>query len=277
MWDRVRTGRRCGEPGEGVDLVTARESTSKPARARLVSLRPVARPRLYEQLVERLLALVHELHLAPGNRFPPERELAAALDVSRATLRQALVALEVQGVVEVRHGNGAILRANPPHDTVLDAFRAHARRLPDVIDARMALEVHIAELAAQRRTDRDLAQIDTALDLMGEQIERGERGLEGDERFHAAVTTAAHSELLADLMAAIATPISESRVQSLSQQGRPPRSLRSHRQIAQAIRAGDPRAAARTMRAHIDLVAKVALLEDATRDEPTPRGTPRRR
>src|SRR6266511_3972644 len=254
MWNHVPTRTRWREPRDGGYRVTAMEGPSEPARARLVSLRPVARPRLYEQLVERLLALVHELHLAPGDRFPPERELAAALD-----------------------GNGATLRANPPHDTVLDAFRAHARRLPDVIDARMALEVHIAELAAQRRTDRDLAQIDTALDLMGEQIERGERGLEGDERFHAAVTTAAHSELLADLMAAIATPISESRVQSLSQQGRPPRSLRSHRQIAQAIRAGDPRAAARTMRAHIDLVAKVALLEDATRDEPTPRSTPRRR
>src|SRR6266540_3116020 len=237
MWNPVPTRTRWREPRDGGYRVTAMEGPSEPARARLVSLRPVARPRLYEQLVERLLALVHELHLAPGDRFPPERELAA----------------------------------------VLDAFRAHARRLPDVIDARMALEVHIAELAAQRRTDHDLAQIDTALDLMGEQIERGERGLEGDERFHAAVTTAAHSELLADLMAAIATPISESRVQLLSQQGRPPRSLRSHRQIAQAIRAGDPRAAARTMRAHIDLVAKVALLEDATRDEPTPRGTPRRR
>src|SRR6266536_2951129 len=233
MWNHVPTRTRWREPRDGGYRVTAMEGPSEPARARLVSLRPVARPRLYEQLVERLLALVHELHLAPGDRFPPERELAAALDVSRATLRQALVALEVQGVVEVRHGNGAILRANPPHDTVLA--------------------------------------------LMREQIERGERGLEGDERFHAAVTTAAHSELLADLMAAIATPISESRVQSLSQQGRPPRSLRSHRQIAQAIRAGDPRAAARTMRAHIDLVAKVALLEDATRDEPTPRGTPRRR
>src|SRR6266508_3668239 len=204
MWNHVPTRTRWREPRDGGYRVTAMEGPSEPARARLVSLRPVARPRLYEQLVERLLALVHELHLAPGDRFPPERELAAALDVSRATQRQALVALEVQGVVEVRHGNGAILRANPPHDTVLDAFRAHARRPPDVTDARMALEVHIAELAAQRRTDHDLAQIDTALDLMGEQIERGERGLEGDERFHAAVTTAAHSELR--IAGAVAVP-----------------------------------------------------------------------
>jgi GntR family transcriptional regulator, transcriptional repressor for pyruvate dehydrogenase complex len=267
---------QAGPAGLG-ERVTAVQGRSEPARPRLVSLRPVERPRLYEQLVERLLALVRELQLAPGDRFPPERELAASLDVSRATLRQALVALEVQGVVEVRHGNGAILRAAPPDDAVLDAFRAHARRLPDVIDARMALEVRIAELAALRRSERDLEEIDAALALMEEQIRRGERGLEGDERFHAAVTRAAHSDLLADLMSAIAAPISESRVQSLSQQGRPPRSLRGHRQIAQAIRVGDPRAAMRTMRAHIELVAKVALLEDASHDEPPPPRSPRRR
>jgi GntR family transcriptional regulator, transcriptional repressor for pyruvate dehydrogenase complex len=268
VWNYVATTACRLGLRDGGDCVTAMEGRSGPARPRLVSLRPVERPRLYEQLVERLLALVRELRLVPGDRFPPERELAASLDVSRATLRQALVALEVQGVVEVRHGNGAILRAAPPDDAVLDAFRAHARRLPDVIDARMALEVRIAELAALRRTVEDLAEIDAALALMREQIEQGERGLEGDERFHAAVTRAAHSDLLADLMTAIAVPISESRVQSLSQHGRPPRSLRGHQQIAQAIRAGDPRAAMRTMRAHIELVARVALLEeDATREQ----------
>lgn len=250
------------------------QDTTETGRPRLASLRPVERPRLYEQLVERLLGLVRELQLVPGDRFPPERELAASLDVSRATVRQALVALEVQGVVEVRHGDGTILRAAPPDDAVLDAFRAHARRLPDVIDARMALEVRIAELAALRRTDEDLAEIDAALAFMEEQIQRGERGLEGDEHFHAAVTRAAHSALLADLMKAIAAPISESRVQSLSQQGRPPRSLRSHRQIAEAIRAGNARGAIRRMRAHIDLVGKVALLEEAKRTKPKARGAP---
>jgi GntR family transcriptional repressor for pyruvate dehydrogenase complex len=251
------------------------EDTSASSRVHLASLRPVERPRLYEQLVERLLGLVRELQLVPGDRFPPERELATSLDVSRATVRQALVALEVQGVVEVRHGDGTILRAAPQDDAVLDAFRAHERLLPEVIDARMALEVRIAELAALRRTDEDLAQIDAALALMEEQIQRGERGLDGDEHFHAAVTRAAHSALLADLMKAIAAPISESRVQSLSQQGRPPRSLRSHRQIAEAIRAGNARSAVRRMRAHIELVGKVALLEESKRATPAVRGTQR--
>ncbi len=226
------------------------------------ALRPLQRSRLYEQLVERLLALVHEHDLKPGDRLPPERELAAHLAVSRASVRQALVVLEVQGLVEVRHGEGAILRERRSDGAVLSAVAAHRRRLPEVIEAREALEVQLASLAASRRTDEDLERIDRALDTMAEEIERGERGLNGDELFHGAVTAAARSALLADLMAEISAAIRESRVESLSQLDRPRQSLASHREIAVAIRAGDPDAAARAMRDHIRLVSDVALLRD---------------
>lgn len=227
------------------------------------ALRPMQRSRLYEQLVERLLALVHELDLQPGDRLPPERELAADLGVSRATVRQALVVLEVQGLVEVRHGEGAILREQRPDAVVVSAVTAHRRRLPEVIEAREALEVQLAALAALRRTDEDLARIDDALDAMAAEIERGGRGLTGDELFHGAVTAAARSGLLADLMAEIAAAIRESRVESLSQPDRPRQSLASHREIAVAIRAGDSDRAAVAMREHIRLVSDVALLRDA--------------
>jgi GntR family transcriptional regulator, transcriptional repressor for pyruvate dehydrogenase complex len=226
------------------------------------ALRPLQRSRLYEQLVERLLSLVHELDLQPGDRLPPERELSADLGVSRASVRQALVVLEVQGLIEVRHGEGAILRSSRPDDAVLSAVEAHKRRLPDVIDAREALEVKIASLAAERRTDEDLASIDAALDAMAAEIERGERGLDGDQQFHGAVTAAARSELLADLMAGIANAVLESRLESLSQPNRPEMSLASHREIAAAIRAGDADAAGLAMREHIRLVSDVALLRE---------------
>lgn len=231
---------------------------SGPPRA----LRPLQRSRLYEQLVERLLALVHELDLKPGDRLPPERELAADLGVSRASVRQALVVLEVQGLVEVRHGEGAILRDRRPDSAVLSAVAAHRRRLPEVIEAREALEVQLASLAAQRRTQEDLDRIDHALTAMEEEIGRGERGLHGDELFHAAVTAAARSGLLADLMSEISAAIRESRVESLSQPDRPRQSLASHRAIAAAIRAEDPDAATAAMRDHIRLVSDVALLRD---------------
>lgn len=239
-------------------MPTPRES--RPERS---SLKPLPRSRLYEQLVERLLSLVEEMHLSPGDRLPPERELASGLGVSRASVRQALIVLEVQGLVAVRHGEGAILLEARPRDTVLHAVTAHTRRLTEVIEAREALEVKLAALAAERRTEDDLRTIDRALADMEQEIDRGERGLVGDERFHGAVTAAARSGLLADLMGEISAAIRESRIESLSQPDRPEQSLASHRAIADAIRRGDAEDAAEAMGDHIRLVSDVALLRDA--------------
>lgn len=99
--------------------------------------------------------------------------------------------------------------------------------------------------------------------MMARDIAAGRRGLEGDELFHGAVTAAARSSLLTDLMAAISGAIRESRLESLSQPGVPEQSLTSHRKIADAIRAQDEEAAADAMAEHIRLVSDVALLRDA--------------
>jgi GntR family transcriptional repressor for pyruvate dehydrogenase complex len=91
--------------------------------------------------------------------------------VSRATLAQALVALEVTGVVSVRHGDGTELLAEPRVEAVLAALRERGDDLGEVIEARKALEVRLAALAARRRTDADLAAIEDALAAMGDDVE----------------------------------------------------------------------------------------------------------
>ncbi|TDW84165.1 GntR family transcriptional regulator [Kribbella pratensis] len=198
----------------------------------------------------------------PGDRLPPERELAQRLGVSRATLSQALVALEVIGAVVVRHGDGTVLTERARTAPVIEAIRAHADRLPEIIEARDALESKLAALAASRRTDADLTAIRAALDTMERDIEAGGRGVEGDEAFHGAVTAAARSELLAQMMTAIHDLIRETRLESLSQPGRPRESLAGHRKVADAIAAGDPVAATQAMHEHVMLVSDVALLRD---------------
>jgi GntR family transcriptional repressor for pyruvate dehydrogenase complex len=225
-------------------------------------MRPLQRPRLYEQLVEHLLDHIETARLGPGDRLPPERELAQQLGVSRASLSQALVALEVEGLIDVRHGDGAVIVRSASRQQVLAALHARKHLLPDVLEARSALEVKLAELAARRRTEVDLAAMEDALVVMEDDIAAGGRGFDGDERFHRAVTTAARSALLADLMQEIGLMIKESRVESLSQPGRPARSLASHREILTAIQAGDVRGAATAMWEHIELVSDVALLRD---------------
>lgn len=221
----------------------------------------VTKPRLYEQLVAQLLAYIESAHLGPGDLLPAERELAERLGVSRATLAQALVALEVLGVIDVQHGTGAVLVYRPSIATVISGLREHRNRLPEIVEARSTLEVKLAELAAERRTDADLLAIEDALRVMAEEIAVGDRGSHGDELFHQAVTTAAHSPVLAQLMAFIAEMILETRLESLAQPGRPEQSLASHRAIAAAIRSQDADEAAAKMLAHIELVSDVALLK----------------
>lgn len=220
----------------------------------------VARPRLYEQLMKQILGYVEAEQLGPGDRLPAERDLADQLGVSRATLAQALVALEVLGVIDVQHGTGAVLVYRPSIATVLRDLREHQNRLPEIVEARSTLEVKLAGLAAERRTAEDLDRIDGALDVMAREIASGERGARGDELFHEAVTAAAHSAVLAQLMAFISEMVLETRLESLGQPGRPGVSLASHRRIAAAIRSGDAVGAAVAMEEHIALVSDVALL-----------------
>jgi len=225
------------------------------------SLRPVTRPRLYEQVVDQIQAWAIDNGLQVGDRLPPERELAARLGVSRATVSQAFVALEVAGIVSVRHGDGVVLVEPVGAAKLVTVLRDHARQLPGIIEARDALETKLAALAAARRTTADIDAIDAALDTMDRDIAAGGRGVEGDELFHAAVTAAGRSELLATLMAEISDLIRETRIASLSQPGRPMASLEGHRRIAAAIRAADPAAAAQAMQEHIALVSDVDLLD----------------
>jgi GntR family transcriptional repressor for pyruvate dehydrogenase complex len=225
-------------------------------------LRPVTRPRLYEVIVEQLCAYIADNEMAAGDRLPAERELAAKLGVSRASLSQALVALEVQGALSVRHGDGAILVRRPTEERAINALREHADRLPDIIEAREALEVKLAALAAERRSEEEMAAIDSALATMESEIAGGDRGVMGDELFHEAITAAAHSSLLAKLMHEISELIRETRIESLSQADRPRASLEGHRRIAAAVRKQDAQAAANAMAAHIRLVSDVALLRE---------------
>lgn len=232
----------------------------RPSRPSTEALRAPDRRRLYEQLAARLLDYVEVTGLQVGDRLPSERDLAAALQVSRASVRQATVALEVRGTLEVRHGDGIYLRSLPNDSGHLMELMTRRHRLPAILEAREALETQLAGLAAARRTNAEARGMAHALDLMADDIEAGGLGDEGDRLFHEAVTRAARSPLLADFMAGLAVPISETRHSSLGEPGRPNRSLRAHRQILDAIERGDAAGARRAMRRHVNMVANVGLL-----------------
>lgn len=223
-------------------------------------LRPLGRTRLYEDLVDRLGEFVIRTNLEVGGRFPPERELASRLEVSRASLRQALAVLEAQGFIEVRHGGGVFLRRSRGFGGMLHKLVERRARLPEVLEARELLEVRLAELAATRRAESDLVAMRDALIQMEAEVDDKGLGLGGDSAFHHAVHRAGNNKVLEHIIDGLAEAIHETRVESLSEPGRPRNSLVAHRRILEAIEAGEPARAADAMRAHLRQVSDVALL-----------------
>ena len=224
------------------------------------ALRPLERSRLYEDVGERLADFVTESGMAPGDQFPAERELAHRLHVSRTSVRQSFVVLQALGFVDIRHGEGAFLRRTRGFGDSLTKLLERRRRLPDVLEAREALEVKLAELAAAHRSEDDLTAMKAAVTQMGAEIDAGGLGTEGDAAFHHAIALAARNQILLHLIEAMAEVIQESRVESLSEPGRPPRSLEAHRRILAAIESRSAELAAEAMRSHLRVVADVSLL-----------------
>ncbi|HEV7207357.1 MAG TPA: FadR/GntR family transcriptional regulator [Mycobacteriales bacterium] len=223
-------------------------------------VRRLDRSPLYEAIVNRLREYAVAAGLQRGDRLPSERDLAEQLGTSRASVKQALVVLEVQGLVETRHGGGTFLLRDELAAESVSTMLDRQARLPYVLEAREAIETHLAALAARRRTDADLAVMDDALAAMQRAVAGIGDPAVGDRHFHEAVAKAAGNALLNRFLAEIDAEIDESRVESLRQRGRPAQSLRQHQAIADAIAIQDPAGARRAMSRHLTSVGKVRLL-----------------
>jgi GntR family transcriptional regulator, transcriptional repressor for pyruvate dehydrogenase complex len=228
------------------------------------ALRPVRRSRLYEEVVARLRELIDVQGLQPGDRLMSERELAQRLGVSRTSVRQALTALEVMGLVRIRHGGGVFLARAP--DDVLPSLATELvnryEHLPAVMEVREAIETQTARLAARRRDDDDLRAMRGALSAMEAAIDSRGDAVAADAQFHTAIVRAARNPLLERLWADLGEPIDQTRRASLARPGRPPRSLAAHRTILEAIETGDEDAAGAAMRAHLSLVGDLGFLTE---------------
>jgi GntR family transcriptional repressor for pyruvate dehydrogenase complex len=175
-------------------------------------------------------------------------------------VRQSFVVLQALGFVDVRHGEGVFLRRVRGFGESLMKLLERRRRLPDVLEAREALEVKLAELAATHWRDGDLAAMKAALAQMESEIAGGGIGTEGDAAFHHAIALAGRNQILGHMIDSMAEVIQESRIESLSEPGRPPRSLEAHGRILAAIEARNAELAAEAMRQHLRVVADVSLL-----------------
>lgn len=232
-----------------------RPATSDAARPLHAVLEPVRKTRVYAGIAAQIHRLIADGRLKPGDRLPPERELAEVFGVSRTSVRDAIRVLETQGLLESRHGDGTVVREIPIDAIVnplADALAAGKDLTADLFDMRKMLEPPLARAAALRATDEDIRAMEEILDRQGGRVAVGEIAIEEDNAFHYRIAAASKNQVVLRTIDILMDLLRESRVRSLQGPGRSEKSLAGHRRILEAVRRHDPDEAAEAMRVHIE-------------------------
>jgi len=210
--------------------------------------------RLYRQIADQLRGLIASGEFALGSRLPPERDLAAQLGVSRPSVREALIALEVEGLVEVRMGSGIYVTAQEPPP--MSRRRVDAALGPfDIIRARQLIEAELAAQAARQKSAALVKRLRAALKLMEDDVANGVMPFRGDRDFHVALAEASDN---AALVRVVSELFDERKNPLFEQLGRHFENARSwrhalveHRAVLRAVAAGDVAGARAAMRTHL--------------------------
>jgi len=241
-------------------------------------------PRIYRQIADQLKTLIDNKEFPPGSRLPAERELASLLQVSRASVREALIALEVIGLVDVRVGNGVIVRQPPAQpaapsqepvmsqagrnqwadvDDELNIELDFTAELPpfSLLQTRRLIEPETAALAARNATDEELAAIRQAYEQNCYDNRNGSVTHPGDRLFHIRIAQAsgnpAYAFIIGHLLGHRYGTMFRSLQLHYTPQDMPHRSEIEHLAILNALEARDSRAAKKAMKEHLDAVIKI--------------------
>jgi GntR family transcriptional repressor for pyruvate dehydrogenase complex len=227
-------------------------------------LAPIRRNRLYEAIVGQIQALIVDGRLKPGDQLPPERELAETFHVSRTSVREALRALELRGLIEGKQGLGTVVRSVSAEELarpMTSALLAGTREVAELFELREMIEPAIARKAAERAEPHHLAELERILEQQRLKVERGEPYPDEDAAFHYTVAVAANNAALLRLVNVIMDLLRETRGTYLRGGARPRRSLEGHRRLLDALRAHEPDRAEAIMREHIATVADGVLAD----------------
>ncbi len=217
-----------------------------------MTLRAVKLKRIHEEIVAQIQEQLSSGQLKPGDQLPSERQLAEKFQVSRASVREAMRALESMGLVKIRSGDGTYVASSV--DCLLSPLSpANLRHdlLHDIFEARKLLEPEIAALAAKRAIPQEIERLEAIRSDQARQIAAGESGVEADTAFHSMLAQVVKNRVFLRLNESIVDSLRESRERSLRVPGRPARSLAGHRAILAAIRSRNAAKARRAMLAHL--------------------------
>ncbi|WP_028648197.1 FadR/GntR family transcriptional regulator [Nocardiopsis sp. CNT312] len=223
---------------------------------------------LVDQVINQLRAQIDSGEWGVGDRIPTESELSDQLEVGRNTVREAVRALAHAGLLEIRQGAGTFVRASSELGGALRR-RLERSRLRENLEVRRALEVEAARLASLRHSDEDMADIDRAMALREEAWRAHDTGafVEADFSLHRAIVNATHNTLLIELYDDIAqvvyASIAHTAYEKDGETGARPSSTSTtvgldHAALVEAVRSGDPAAAAREATCYIEEALSLA-------------------
>lgn len=232
--------------------------------------------KLYQRVATSIAEAIEAGTWPPGSRLPGERDLAEDYQVSRPTIREAMIALEMRGWIEARHGSGLYVTRRDRQEATADALELDIGAF-DLIEARILFEGEAAALAAVSSDAEQLAEIDAVLAEMAAGDPEAMGTVDADRRFHLAIAAATGNEAIRSVVEYLwdmrdRSPLAANMFARARRGGIMPR-VDEHRPIAEALHARDPHAARAAMRQHLrrvvdDLLATTELEAfERTRDE----------
>lgn len=223
-----------------------------------MEFRPIKPKKIYEEIVDQIKKMMAEGDLNPGDRLLSEREFAEKLQVSRASVREALSALEMMGFVEIRTGEGTFVKQACVDDIIqpLAMFISIDRgSFSEIFEMRKIIEAAAAGLAAERATEEEVKKIEEALKKMVAAIQDTEQGEYSDTAFHYAIAEGTHNNWLIRLMLTISDSfhrtVTAARRRLFLKPGNVEKLANQHKKIYEAIRDRKPELAKQAMLEHL--------------------------
>jgi len=217
--------------------------------------KPVKKTRIHEEIVLKIRDMIKNGRLKTGDQLPTERELAEAFKVSRPSVREALRALESQGFLKSRQGDGTYI-SQKPIELLIEPFASviekEKRAQLELFEMRRLIEPQLAYLAAERATQSEILEMERLVNEQEMELKRREPGPTPERTLHDAIFKAAKNKILISIMDSLMDSLAESRDKYLQVESRPQMSLARHKEILAAIKLGDGELAARTMREHLE-------------------------
>ena len=214
--------------------------------------------RLYRQIADQIRTLIADGEFTPGERLPPERDLAKQLGVSRPSLREALIALEMETLLDVRVGSG--IYVTQPDEARRSAGLAGASGPFEVIRARRLIEGECAALAAKAATTAQVRAIREAHAAIVEESKRDHNPLSADRLFHVRIAEAGGNSALVLVVQTLwdqrMGPLYRTLERKLEYPMMAADTIREHKAIVATIARHDPRAARGAMHQHMDMTMK---------------------